>query len=377
MLARAAWWMLAGRDQGARRRPQGAERFRGRPGAGGGARGLPRLVALVDADNELLVDLDNVARDRDLRRRSSRIASEARLVELFPGPDLLAAAGPEGRFVNEIVVPFVRKPPPATPPRKRLPGPSGPPCEVAPVRRSFPPGSEWLYAKLYTGTATADRPAARGGDAGGARAPSAAGAADRWFFIRYGDPEWHLRVRFHGDPARLQPEVLPRLHAALDPLLADGRIWRVQLDTYEREIERYGGPEGIALAERLFQADSDAVLDILEMLEGDEGADVRWRLALRGIDMLLGDLGFDPETRMRGDARHARGVHPRVRRRQGLARAARPAVPAGAAEPGRRCSIRPATRRASWRRRWRSCASAPSATRRSSRSCASASGKGA
>ncbi len=45
--------------------------------------------------------------------------------------------------------------------------------------------------------------------------------------------------------------------------------------------------------------DSEAVLAILEMLEGDEGADFRWRLALRGIDMLLGDLQFDPETRMR------------------------------------------------------------------------------
>jgi thiopeptide-type bacteriocin biosynthesis protein len=127
----------------------------------------------------------------------------------------------------------------------------------------------------------------------------AAGEADGWFFIRYGDPEWHLRVRFHGDPAKLQSGVLSRLHAALDPLLADGRIWRVQLDTYEREIERYGGPEGIGLAERLFQVDSDAVLAILEMLEGDEGADFRWRLALRGVDMLLGDLRFDPETRMR------------------------------------------------------------------------------
>jgi thiopeptide-type bacteriocin biosynthesis protein len=132
-----------------------------------------------------------------------------------------------------------------------------------------------------------------------AREALAAGEADGWFFIRYGDPEWHLRLRFHGDPARLQSGVLTRLHDALDPLLADGRVWRVQLDTYEREVERYGGPEGIALAERMFQVDSEAVLAILEMLEGDEGADLRWRLALRGIDMLLGDLQFDPETRMR------------------------------------------------------------------------------
>ena len=165
------------------------------------------------------------------------------------------------------------------------------------MRRSFPPGSEWLYAKLYTGTATADG-LLREVVAPVARESLAAGEADGWFFIRYGDPEWHLRLRFHGDPGRLQAAVLPRLHAAFDPLLADGRIWRVQLDTYEREIERYGGPQGMPLSERLFQVDSEAVLEILGMLEGDEGADLRWRLALRGIDMLLGDLRFDPETRL-------------------------------------------------------------------------------
>ena len=79
------------------------------------------------------------------------------------------------------------------------------------------------------------------------------------------------------------------MHEAAAPLLAGGILWKIQLDTYEREVERYGGAEGVALAERIFQADSETVLEILEMLEeGDAGVDERWRLALRGIDMLLG-----------------------------------------------------------------------------------------
>src|SRR5437016_951696 len=111
-----------------------------------------------------------------------------------------------------------------------------------------------------------------------------AGAADRWFFIRYGDPEWHLRLRFHGAPEKMYAEVMPALQSAVNPLLDDGRIWRVQLDTYEREVERHGGPEGIVLAERLFHFDSEAALEILEILEpGDAGADERWRLAVCGI----------------------------------------------------------------------------------------------
>ena len=46
-------------------------------------------------------------------------------------------------------------------------------------------------------------------------------------------------------------------------------------------MERYGGPEGMQLAEQLFHADSEAVAGDRRALDGDEGADARWRLALR------------------------------------------------------------------------------------------------
>ncbi len=297
VLARATWWMLQDEIEPLTK-AQGTERYRAVQ-EWRRRRKLPRLVALVDADNELLVDLDNVLSIEtflDVVEGRDR----ARLVEFFPGPDRLPATGPEGRFLNEILIPFVSRPRQAAVPSLATEGAlqKAAAANAPTLRRSFPPGSEWLYAKLYTGTATADG-LLREVVAPVAREALAAGEADGWFFIRYGDPEWHLRVRFHGDPAKLQAGVLTRLHAALDPLLADGRIWRVQLDTYERETERYGGAEGMPLAERMFQVDSEAVLEILEMLEGDAGADFRWRLALRGIDMLLGDLRFDAETRLR------------------------------------------------------------------------------
>lgn len=203
---------------------------------------------------------------------------------MFPGPDKLCARGPEGRFVHELVIPFVR----CRPPTPKL----HPPVEVKDeIRRRFPPGSEWLYVKLYTGTSTADlvlhdvvRPVTQ--------EALRCGAAERWFFIRYGDPDWHLRLRFQGVPQRLQGEVLPALERALSPLLEDGRVWRVQLDTYEREVTRYGGPHGIKVAERIFHLDSETALDLIEMYPGDEGADARWRLCLRGIDLLLTSFGL-------------------------------------------------------------------------------------
>jgi thiopeptide-type bacteriocin biosynthesis protein len=160
------------------------------------------------------------------------------------------------------------------------------------VRRQFPPGSEWLYAKLYTGPGIADRllvdtirPLVS--------TAVACGAADGWFFIRYTDPDPHVRLRLHGDPLRLTGELLPRLADSLAPLVEDGRVARRQLDTYVREVERDGGAQGIVLAEQLFCLDSECVLAMLDSTPGDEGLAWRWKLATCGVDRLLDALGLD------------------------------------------------------------------------------------
>jgi thiopeptide-type bacteriocin biosynthesis protein len=261
-------------------------------------RRLPRYVALVDRDHQLVIDLDNVLSVAALARQL-RGRRQAVLVEMFPDPDALCVTGPEGRFVHELVVPFVQ----AAPPRPE-PDSATPQVTRSPVRRRFPPGSEWLYAKLYAGTGTADQllnhvvgPLVR--------SSVASGAADAWFFIRYADPDWHLRLRLHGEPGRLHAEVLPGLEAATTPLLEAGQLWRMQLDTYEREVERYGGDRGIEVAEQLFAADSEAVLTILGSLSGDAGLDLRWRLAMAGIDLLFEDLGLTLKDK-RSVARRAR-----------------------------------------------------------------------
>ena len=246
--------------------------------------GLPRWICIEDGDHVLPVDLDN-ALALDSFAHLVRGKGVVHATELWPESSRLVARGPDGGYANELVVPFVR----VTPVETR---PAPPPALGAPrpVPRRFAPGSEWLYAKLYTGNATADQVLE-------AIAPVTADLP-AWFFIRYGDPQWHLRLRVHGEPRWLLGEVAPRLTAALQPLLDDGRVYRVQYDTYEREVERYGGPRGIDLAERWFHADSVAVLAILGQLSGDAGIDARWRLAVRGVDQLLGDLGFELQDRL-------------------------------------------------------------------------------
>lgn len=245
-------------------------------------RGIPRRVLVSDEDNELLVDFDHVL-SVDAFVAAVRQLGPFKLTEFWPGFDELPVRGPEGRFVHELTIPFVRR----RVPTRRPPAPS----LLEEVERILPPTSRWLYLKLYTGTATADL-VLRDVIAPLASRAMESGAAERWFFIRYGDPQNHLRVRFGGEPARLQ-EIIDWLPELLDPLLAEGRISRWQLDTYEREVERYGGPEAMEIAERIFHADSEAVLAALDGLAGDSGVEWRWRLALVGIDRLFADFGFD------------------------------------------------------------------------------------
>ena len=249
------------------------------------ARRLPRLVHLIDDDNALLVDFDNVVSVESFVQLT-RAHSEAELEEVFPGPDSMCAQGPEGRYAHELVVPFVAA--------RRRPPPTSAPLVVHKASVStFHPGSDWLYAKLYCGEVIADEVITD------LLAPVkdhliTSGLADRWFFIRYSDPEPHLRVRFHGRRAALHNRALPHLEEALRPWLLDGRIWRVSLESYERELDRYGGATAIELAEQLFHADSDAAAEIVARLApGRAGADARWRLALRGSDLILSRLGLD------------------------------------------------------------------------------------
>jgi thiopeptide-type bacteriocin biosynthesis protein len=285
VLCLAAWRL--GRDElHALGEDRGAARFRAVQTLRS-ERHLPRWICVADADNELPVDLDNVL-SAETFVELVRNRQQATLVELFPGPDELCACGPEGRFVHELVIPFSRAAEPPPSPTTSLPRERGRGEEVL---RCFPPGSEWLYAKLYTGAATADqvlgavvRPVTE--------AALRSGTAAGWFFVRYGDPDWHVRLRLRGEPARLWEEAWPALREAVAPLMDDGRVWRLQLDTYQREVERYGGAPGIVLAEQLFQADSEAVLELVELYPEDARGDARWRLALCGIDLLLADFGL-------------------------------------------------------------------------------------
>lgn len=256
----------------------------------GGQAALLKLWQAKQWPRFLLLDKDNMELVCDVRSSLSveaflaevRGSSEIDLVELFPGPEQLPLEGPEGRFVHEIHLPFET----AEPPASRLP-PSSLPFDRV---RSRTPGSDWLYLRLFCGPATADRVLIE--SLAEVIQELSADALRGWFFLRFDRPDWHLRLRLRGEEKWLLDKAFPALRKALEPWLDSGVIRKMSMDTYDREIERYGGEEGLEIAERWFHADSQAALEILSLLKGASGQQYRWRIALLGTDRLLDDFGF-------------------------------------------------------------------------------------
>lgn len=211
---------------------------------------VPRLVQSVSGDHRITIDVAD-PHQLDLLRNEWAQHPDAYLQEVPPGGTGWLAA--EGR-ANEIAFSLLR----------RTAG-ARPTPTVAPAwpRSPHGPGSDWLYAKLYCPARQQDDVLARHLPELLARLPE---AVDRWFFIRYRDPDAHLRLRFHGDPPRLAADLLPALADWAADLAGAGYGGRLLLDGYDPELERYGGPEAMAAAERVFAADSRACLAQLQLI---------------------------------------------------------------------------------------------------------------
>ena len=121
---------------------------------------------------------------------------------------------------------------------------------------------------------------------------------DSLFFVRYSEPTWQLRFRVLGEPAWIDGAIAPRLHVLAKGLRASGDIEGAEFATYDREYERYGGSEGMALAERLFFLDSLAVLDWIAAERAGAVTRSRREFAVLLVERLLDLAGFDRTQRL-------------------------------------------------------------------------------
>lgn len=251
---------------------------------------MPRFIALAEFDEELVIDLDN---SKSVLVFVSTIRQKEKIVlreYLFDqNPAIRDKKG--GRYVNQFIATLTKQP---------STGSANVESSIArniPVlNRSYYPGTEWAYFKIYCGIKVTDEILVK------CIKPLTAKLLkekliDAWFFVRYKDPHPHLRIRLKLADSSAFNTVVQITNAYLQGFTDEKSIRRIQLDTYERELERYG--IFMVQAETIFFYDSIAIVNILHKLVKDQQkGELRWLLPVRAIDRMLNDFALSLDDKI-------------------------------------------------------------------------------
>lgn len=129
----------------------------------------------------------------------------------------------------------------------------------------------------------------------------AGGTADRYFFVRYSDPEPHIRLRI-----RVRREMAHNLASQLRRDHVGSALTGVSVVPYERELARYGGPWAMDEAEEVFCVSSHVAHELVTRSPPDDRDARRGQAALAMI-VVLGVMYRTPRTAMRFLKRYSTG----------------------------------------------------------------------
>lgn len=240
---------------------------------------LPRHVALVNGEDEIPLDLmadAGVTLFQSLVKSPGKVLLQENLAHRMKW-----LTDSTGAFVNELIIPLKNT-------QFKAPLRSHPRQLAFPIQRIFTPGSEWVYIKIYCSPSMSDKllleviqPAANN------MVQSA--MCKKWFFVRYKDNDYHLRVRLLCEADKVS-EVSETVLGRLGELEQMGMVQSIQMATYSRELERYGA-EHMSNSETLFFHQSELAIAIISRLYADETnpsvKSFRWLSAIYFIDQLL------------------------------------------------------------------------------------------
>ncbi|QQN77608.1 lantibiotic dehydratase [Streptomyces sp. XC 2026] len=243
---------------------------------------IPGAVSVARVDRVYPIDLDNAFHAEMFRRD---VLKGGVMVTETTGAKERDSGWLDGRS-NEIVVPLrsARRPAPTRAVTRDL-------ARTVFAQPRHEPGGEWAYVQVHADTSAHGTFLSR-------HLPqvvrAVAADTDRWFFLRFGSPGPHLRLRFHRGSPEAGSRLLDSLLTALSTVRASRAIREVTVHTYEPEVSRYGGPEALPLAERVFCTDSQTAVNQIGLLQGGAGAAMGpVTLLAANHACLLTALGFD------------------------------------------------------------------------------------
>lgn len=137
------------------------------------------------------------------------------------------------------------------------------------VTQHFLPGSNWLYYKIYIGEGYSNRflvekisPLVKN--------LMKKGSILYWFFIRYNDPDHHIRIRMYCGNQMSLAGIVTDFEVLCEKLLSQGYVSEVQIATYRRELSRYG-EQNIEMVEKLWGYESNFILSSIKQHNNGEG----------------------------------------------------------------------------------------------------------
>uniref|UniRef100_A0AAU6WSF2 Thiopeptide-type bacteriocin biosynthesis protein n=1 Tax=Chryseobacterium endophyticum TaxID=1854762 RepID=A0AAU6WSF2_9FLAO len=130
------------------------------------------------------------------------------------------------------------------------------------IQRDFIIGDDWLYYKFFCGHNASNKIITEFLKPISEEFISS-GMINEWFFIRYNDPSYHIRYRIKLSSPKYIGQVIIKLNNYLKKYLSNEIVWNVELDTYKRELERYGS-NTMEISEKIFYIDSKIISDFIE-----------------------------------------------------------------------------------------------------------------
>lgn len=225
-------------------------------------RGIPRYVYVTRSDNRVLLDLENSLHLEILAHDFKQLSKgqTIRITEtgMKDTANQLVKNKNGDAFFAEFVFPLIKN--------NHITYENTLNKNKMQIKKDFIPdkqrlklpGSEWLYIKLY-GMNHRVEEFLYNGFYKLAKEAKETKWAKQAFFIRYIDDIPHIRIRIKGDPALLVTQGIPSIYKWANSMKEEGLLNRMVIDTYDPEIERYGGSKLISNAESFFSKDSESV----------------------------------------------------------------------------------------------------------------------
>lgn len=246
-------------------------------------RGINKLVFLLrnsNDDNRLLIDFDNWISVK-IFLTELRKFKNALLIESFINENSIQVSNGRNVYSNEIILPCFDN---------SLHFNVNNSYDFTQLlsdqkKHVFTPGSEWMSFKIYMGYKSLNSlmvsiflPVLK--------ELVEENITDKWFFVRYFDDGFHLRLRVHMNDFSARSFGFMKISTLFQELYDSGVINNILVDTYKRENERYDH-RYIDTIETLFYHDSVCISKYLKTSNSESSIGI---FALLGIESILSDF---------------------------------------------------------------------------------------